>query len=419
MKKVIVVGGGAAGMMAALSAAEAGNKVILLEKNKKPGKKILITGGGRCNVTNTADPEDMLEAVVTNRKFLYSAMYGFTGEDMRAMLHRGGLDTKVEARGRVFPVTDKAEDVVDVLLGLLKKAGVSVRTGCEVSSIITEGDGESQRICRGVELADGSTAEADVVIVTTGGLSYRGTGSTGDGIRFAREAGVDVTETRPGLVPLISDEDWVHGLSGVSITDSGIQIRAGKKNIFKDRGDVLFTHFGLSGPGILNASSSAGKALRKAFEKGEHVTVLLNVLPGQESAEVFEARLMEAMAANPERELKTILSSFITRSLAEVMIGICGIPANRKAAELKKEERRSLIVACTGLRIEVRGFQKFAHAMVTQGGVSVKALDPATMEAKNVKGLRFAGEVLDVDALTGGYNLHIAWATGKLAGSTI
>lgn len=436
MKKVIVVGGGAAGMMAALTAAEAGHRVTLLEKNNKPGKKILITGGGRCNVTNTADPEDMLGAVVTNRKFLYSAMYGMTGEDMRDVLRRGGLETKVEARGRVFPVTDSAGDVVDTLVRLLKEAGVSVWTGCEVRAVVTEkagaepdgrmpGNGaadkagDEKRVCRGVELADGRMLEADVVIVATGGLSYRGTGSTGDGLRFAREAGLEVTEARPGLVPLISDQGWVHELSGVSFTDAGIQIRAGKKTLYREQGDVLFTHFGLSGPGILNASSSAGAAMRKAFEKGEQVTVLLNVLPGQENVEEFEGKLKDAVAEHPEREVRTILSGFITKSLAEALFRVCGIPADRRASELKREERRALAEACTGLRIEVRGFQKFAHAMVTRGGVSVKAVDPSTMEAKDVKGLRFAGEVLDVDAVTGGYNLHIAWATGKVAGSTI
>ncbi len=406
-------------MMAALAAAEAGHSVTLLEKNREPGKKILITGGGRCNVTNDTDPEGMLDAVVTNRKFLYSAMYGMTSEEMRNLLRRAGLETKVESGGRVFPVTERAGDVVDALLKLLKASGVKLRTGCEVSGIMTEELSEARRICRGVELTDGSTVEADVVIVATGGLSFRGTGSTGDGLRFAREAGLNVTETRPGLVPLITDVGWVHELTGVSVADADIRVRTGKKVIYGETGDVLFTHFGLSGPGILNASSSAGKGMRKAFEKGEPVTVVLNLLPDHETTEEFESVLQNSIAEHHEKAVRNILSSFIQKSLAEALFKVCGIAADRRGSELKREERRALTKACTALEIEVTGFQKFAHAMVTQGGVSTRDVDPSTMEARAVKGLRFAGEVLDVDAITGGYNLHIAWATGKLAGSTI
>lgn len=406
-------------MMAALAAAESGHSVTLMEKNREPGRKILITGGGRCNVTNDTDPEGMLDAVVTNRKFLYSAMYGMSSQEMRNLLRRAGLDTKVESRGRVFPVTDRAGDVVDALLKLLKASGVKLRTGCEVSGIMTEEQADGGRICRGVELADGSTVEADVVIVATGGLSFRGTGSTGDGLRFAREAGLNVTETRPGLVPLISDAGWVHELTGVSVTDADIRIRAAKKIIYRETGDILFTHFGLSGPGVLNASSSAGKAMRKAFEKGEKVTVILNLLSDRKTTEEFETVLQDSIAEHPEKAVRNILSSFIQKSLAEALFKVCGIAADRRGSELKKEERRALAKACTALEIEVTGFQKFAHAMVTQGGVSVRDVDPSTMEARSVKGLRFAGEVLDVDAITGGYNLHIAWATGKIAGSTI
>lgn len=406
-------------MMAALAAAESGHSVTLMEKNREPGRKILITGGGRCNVTNSADPEGMLDAVVTNRKFLYSAMYGMPSQKMRNLLRRAGLDTKVESGGRVFPVTDRAGDVVDALLKLLKTSGVKLRTGCEVSGIMTEELSEDHRICRGVELTDGSTVEADVVIVATGGLSFRGTGSTGDGLRFAREAGLNVTETRPGLVPLISDAGWVHELTGVSVTDADIRIRAAKKVIYRETGDILFTHFGLSGPGVLNASSSAGKAMRKAFEKGEKVTVILNLMSDRKTTEEFETVLQDSIAEHPEKAVKNILSSFIQKSLAEALFKVCGIAADRRGSELKKEERRALAKACTALEIEVTGFQKFAHAMVTQGGVSVRDVDPSTMEARSVKGLRFAGEVLDVDAITGGYNLHIAWATGKIAGSTI
>lgn len=406
-------------MMAALAAAESGHSVTLMEKNREPGRKILITGGGRCNVTNDTDPEGMLDAVVTNRKFLYSAMYGMSSQEMRNLLRRAGLDTKVESRGRVFPVTDRAGDVVDALMKLLKTSGVKLRTGCEVSGIMTEELSEDHRICRGVELTDGSTVEADVVIVATGGLSFRGTGSTGDGLRFAREAGLNVTETRPGLVPLISDAGWVHELTGVSVTDADIRIRAAKKVIYRETGDILFTHFGLSGPGILNASSSAGKAMRKAFEKGEKVTVILNLLSDRKKTEEFETVLQNNISEHPEKAVRNILSSFIQKSLAEALFKVCGIAADRRGSELKKEERRALAKACTALEIEVTGFQKFAHAMVTQGGVSVRDVDPSTMEARSVKGLRFAGEVLDVDAITGGYNLHIAWATGKIAGSTI
>lgn len=406
-------------MMAALAAAESGHSVTLMEKNREPGRKILITGGGRCNVTNSADPEGMLDAVVTNRKFLYSAMYGMSSQEMRNLLRRAGLDTKVESGGRVFPVTDRAGDVVDALMKLLKTSGVKLRTGCEVSGIMTEELSENHRICRGVELTDGSTVEADVVIVATGGLSFRGTGSTGDGLRFAREAGLNVTETRPGLVPLISDAGWVHELTGVSVTDADIRIRAAKKVIYRETGDILFTHFGLSGPGVLNASSSAGKAMRKAFEKGEKVTVILNLLSDRKTTEEFETVLQDSIAEHPEKAVRNILSSFIQKSLAEALFKVCGIAADRRGSELKKEERRALAKACTALEIEVTGFQKFAHAMVTQGGVSVRDVDPSTMEARSVKGLRFAGEVLDVDAITGGYNLHIAWATGKIAGSTL
>ncbi len=412
MGKIIIIGGGAAGMIAAIAAAKNGCHVDLFEKNEKLGKKIYITGKGRCNVTNASDMETMLSQVVTNRKFLYSAFYNFTNEDLMALLERCGCPLKIERGNRVFPVSDKSSDIIFTLQRELEHFGVNVHLKKEVKKLLTISNTGTNAVCHGVMLDNQKKYYADAVIVATGGISYPSTGSTGDGYRFAREAGHQVTEQRPALVPLVAKEAWVKELQGLSLRNVEVAIYSGKKKLYEEFGEMLFTHFGVSGPAVLSASSIVGKKL-----SSQPLTMTIDLKPAL-SAEQFDARVLRDFDSAKNKQFKNALGGLYPSKLIPVIIALTGIAPEKPVNEISREERQKIISITKKLSLTLTGVRDYNEAIITQGGVHIKEINPATMESKLVSGLYFAGEVLDLDALTGGYNLQIAWSTGYTAGSS-
>lgn len=412
MSKVIIIGAGAAGMMAGIAAAQCGHNVIILEKNEKAGKKIYITGKGRCNITNACDVEELFDNVVSNKKFLYSAFYGFNNSDVVKLLSDAGLETKVERGNRVYPVSDRAGDVISTLIRVLKKLNVKLEYETNVSKLITDSrDGEEY--VSGVVDDRGRQYEADAVIVATGGLSYPTTGSTGDGYTFAKETGHMVTLLSPALVPFNVAEEDVKSLQGLALKNSGVAIYDGKKKLYEDFGELLFTHFGVSGPTVLSASSFVAKKIK------EHpLKLVIDLKPGL-SAEQLDTRILRDFEEFTNRNFNNALDKLLPKSLIPVIINRCGIDEYKKVHEISREERMRLVNTIKNFEFTLTGLRGYNEAIVTQGGVSVKDIDPSTMESKKVKQLYFAGEVLDLDAVTGGFNLQIAWSTGHLAGVSI
>lgn len=413
MKKIIIIGGGAAGMMAAIAAAQNGCHVDLFEKNEKLGKKIYITGKGRCNVTNASDMETMLNQVVTNRKFLYSAFYRFTNEDMMKLLEQCGCPLKVERGNRVFPVSDKSSDVISALQGELKRLHVSIHLRKEVQQLLTSSGSESGNVCSGIQLADGKKYYADAVIVATGGISYPSTGSTGDGYRFAKAVGHRITEQRPALVPLTVQEAWVKELQGLSLRNVEVTIFSGKKKLYQEFGEMLFTHFGVSGPAVLSASSIVGKKLEK-----QPLTMQIDLKPAL-SEEQLDARILRDFNAAKNKQFKNALGGLYPAKLIPVIIRLTEISPDKPVNEILRPERQKIISITKKLSLTLTGVRDYNEAIITQGGINIKEINPTTMESKLVSGLYFVGEVLDLDALTGGYNLQIAWSTGYAAGNSI
>mgnify|MGYP004507727131 FL=1 len=405
MSNVIVVGGGAAGMMAAVFAARNGQNVQLLEKNEKLGKKLFITGKGRCNITNAADIEDLFTAVISNPKFLYSGFYSFTNQQVIDFFEELGVKTKVERGERVFPVSDHSSDVIAAFSRELKSLGVSVSLHTEVKELLCEQD----KVC-GVLLTNGKKMKADAVIVATGGISYPSTGSTGDGYRFARETGHRVTELLPSLVPMEVRQWYAKELQGLSLRNIEIRITDGKKKLYEEFGEMLFTHYGVTGPVILSASSVVGKTLRK-----KELTLHIDLKPAL-SEEQLDKRILREFDANHNKQYKNSIDSLFPAKLKPVMIELSEIEPEKKVNEITKEERQRLVHLIKDFTMTLTGLRSYNEAIITKGGVSVKEIDPGTMESKKMKGLYFAGEVLDLDAVTGGYNLQIAWSTGYLAG---
>ena len=405
MSKVLIIGGGAAGMMAAISSAESGKKVELFEKNEKLGKKLFITGKGRCNITNAADLEDFFPAVTSNPKFLYSAFYSFTNEQVIALFERLGVRTKVERGGRVFPVSDHSSDVIQALKREMDRLQVKVHLKTEVKNLIVD-----EKSVKGIALLDGRKVYGDAVIVATGGISYPSTGSTGDGYRFAGKCGHKVTELSPSLVPM-EVKGWYAGeLMGLSLRNIEIRITDGKKKLYQEFGEMLFTHYGVTGPVILSASSIVGKRL-----KDKELTLHIDLKPAL-TEEQLDKRVLREFEANHNRQFKNAVDSLFPAKLRPVMVELSGIPEEKKVHEITKEERLRFVHLVKDFTITLTGLRGYNEAIITKGGVSVKEIDPGTMESKLVKGLYFAGEVLDLDAVTGGYNLQIAWSTGYLAG---
>lgn len=407
MKHVIVVGGGAAGMMAALRCAQQGCQVELIEKNEKLGKKIYITGKGRCNFTNACGTQELFDAVVRNPKFLYSAFYTFSNFQTIEFFKENGMAVKIGRGNRAFPATDHASDVTAVLTRGLKKWGVKVSLNTRVQRILSR-----EGRVTGAELSDGGSVSADAVIIATGGLSYPSTGSTGDGYRFAGELGHTVTECGPALVPFEAAEGWVKELSGLSLRNVSVCITGEGKRRYEGFGEMLFTHFGVSGPLLLTASSLLGKAAEGPL------SMTIDLKPAL-TEEQLDQRILREFQKAPNKALKNVAGSLYPAKLSPVMLSLSGILGEKKVNSVTKKERQRLVELTKALPLTLTGLRGFSEAVVTRGGVSVKEVDPSTMESRLVKGLYFAGEVLDTDALTGGYNLQIAWSTGYLAGESV
>lgn len=409
-KKVLVIGGGAAGMMAAVCAADAGGDVTVLEKNEKTGKKIYITGKGRCNLTNACAPEDFFDHIINNGKFLYSAFYQMDNQSVMAFFEQAGLKLKQERGERVFPVSDHSSDVIAALNRLMERKQVKVLLQTTVKRLLTCRDENGFSKIRGVRLENGKELLADAVIVATGGKSYEATGSSGDGYRFALETGHRVKELRPALVPFAVKEEWCRQLQGLSLKNVSVILQKDKKKIYEGFGEMLFTHFGVSGPLALSASSYYAKKCENA-EAG----LTIDLKPAL-SREQLDRRLLRDFEENRNKQFKNALDGLLPAKLVPVMVGLSEIAPEKKIHEITRQERSKLVDLLKGLSMTVTGTRGFSEAVITQGGVNVKEINPSTMESKLVKGLYFAGEVLDVDALTGGFNLQVAWSTGALAG---
>ena len=406
MSNVIVVGGGAAGMMAAIFAARNGQNVTLLEKNEKLGKKIFITGKGRCNITNASEIEDLFSAVISNPKFLYSGFYSFTNDQVIHFFEELGVATKIERGNRVFPVSDHSADVIAALAREMQHLKVKVQLHCEVKELLIN----NEREIKGVRLANGKKMTADAVVVATGGISYPSTGSTGDGYRFARNCGHKVTELFPSLVPMEVKEWYAKELQGLSLKNIEIHITDGKKKLYDEFGEMLFTHYGVTGPVILSASSIVGKTLEK-----KELVLHIDLKPAL-TEEQLDKRLLREFEANHNKQFKNAIDSLLPAKLRPVIIELSGIEEEKKVHEITKEERLNLLRLIKDFHMTLTGLRGYNEAIITKGGISVKEIDPGTMESKLIKNLYFAGEVLDLDAVTGGYNLQIAWSTGYLAG---
>lgn len=404
-KEIIIVGGGAAGMIASVAAAREGARVRLFEKNEKLGKKLFITGKGRCNITNACDMEELLASVVSNSKFLFSSFYGFTNQNMMELLESQGVQLKVERGSRVFPRSDKSSDVIAALVSLMKKEGVEIQLQAEAHGLVIQ-----DKAVRGIRL--GSQVEkADRVIVTTGGLSYPTTGSTGDGYRWAQECGHQITDLSPALVPFVTAEaDTVKDLQGLALRNVETSVYSGKRELYREMGEMLFTHFGVSGPLILSASSFCAKALKKG-----PLRLLIDLKPAL-SEEQLNGRVLRDFEESKNKQFKNSLGRLYPARLIPVIIARSGIDQDKQVNEITKEERRRLVQITKGLEFTVTGLRDYKEAIITQGGISVRDIHPGTMESKRIAGLYFAGEILDLDAVTGGYNLQIAWSTGWAAG---
>ena len=413
MSHVIVVGGGATGMFAAIAAAKNGHQVTLYEKNEKLGKKIFITGKGRCNITNAADMEELFDAVVTNSKFLYSSFYGYTNQNVIDFFEDAGVPVKIERGNRVFPISDHSSDVIRALEREMKKVGVKVCLNTEVKSVEAE-KGKFNKVV----LKDTTTQTADACIVATGGLSYRSTGSTGDGFRFAENVGHKVTQCFPSLVPMETKEPWICELQGLSLRNVEAKILDGKKELYKDFGEMLFTHFGVSGPLIISASSYVGKKFMDKNGQKKELTLEIDLKPAL-TEEQLDQRVLRDFEENHNRQFKNAITKLFPTKLIPVMLELGGIDPEKKVNSIEKEERKQFVHLIKHFRMTLTGLRDYPEAIITKGGVHVKEIDPGTMESKLVKGLYFAGEVLDLDALTGGFNLQIAWSTGYAAGNAI
>ena len=405
MKRILVVGGGAAGMAAAIAASSFDTEVNLFERNEKLGKKLFITGKGRCNVTNDCTDEVFFESVIKNSRFLYSSYSRFRAADTMEFFRNAGVSLKVERGNRVFPVSDHSSDIIRALEKEMSRRGIKIHLNTGIASLIAE-NGE----IRGVITDKGDHVLCDRCIIATGGCSYPQTGSRGDGYRFATETGHKVTETIPSLVPMETKEAWVRDLMGLSLRNVSLTIKNGKKELYSGFGEMLFTHFGVSGPLILTASSKVGDKLRK-----QPLSAFIDLKPAL-TEEQLDARLLREFRENSNKDFINAVSPLFPGKLVPVMVMLSGISPHKKTNEVTKGERRNFVSLIKHLPFTIVGTRGFSEAIVTRGGVSVRQVDPSTMESKLVKGLYFAGEVLDIDAVTGGFNLQVAWTTGFAAG---
>ena len=408
MSETVVIGGGAAGLMAACAAADKGSRVTVAEKNERPARKLMITGKGRCNVTNNCDVDTLISNIPKNPKFLYSAFSQFNAQEVMRFFENNGVPLKTERGNRVFPVSDKAVDIVDALVSAAKKRGVKFlhASACD---ILTDGG-----TVTGVVLENGDALRADRVILCTGGKSYPLTGSTGDGYKMASKLGHTVTDIKPSLVPLTVHEGFCTRLSGLSLKNVTLSVfeSGRKKPVFSEMGEMLFTHFGISGPLVLSASAHIRHIEKKQY------TAVIDLKPAL-SSEQLDKRILRDFSEELNRDFSNSLNKLLPKSLIPVIVSLSGIEGGTKVNNVSREQRRSLCEVIKNLTLHITGFRPIEEAIITRGGISVKEINPATMESKLVKGLFFAGEIIDVDAYTGGFNLQIAFSTGHLAGSSV
>lgn len=403
--KIIVVGGGAAGMMAAAAASDTGADVLLIEKNEKLGKKLFITGKGRCNLTNACDPETFFDNVVSNPKFMYSSFYGFSNDAVMEYFESLGLKLKTERGDRVFPASDKSSDVIRTLEKHLKEKGVSVKLNTGLDRVELS-DGEAS----GIVTDSGERIRADRVILALGGVSYPGCGAGDDAFRIADSLDIKVRDAEPSLVPLVTGDDWVQKLQGLSLKNVSVRLDAGSRKIYEGFGEMLFTHFGVSGPVILSASAHIGE---KMYEKDP--VLHIDLKPALDHKQLDD-RVLRDFSSAMNRQFSNSLDRLLPSKMIPVIVDLSGIDGHKKVNEVTREEREGLVRLLKDLKLHVTGNRGFNEAIITRGGISVKEIDPSTMESKKIPGLYFAGEMIDVDALTGGFNLQIAWSTGHLAG---
>lgn len=406
MSKVLVVGGGPSGMIAAIYAAKDGHDVTLYEKNEKLGKKLYITGKGRCNITNACEIEDLFRYVVTNHKFLYSSFYSFSNQDVMSFFEEIGLPLKVERGNRVFPFSDKSSDVISALLSELKRQKVKIEFGCEVTDIVIK-DGKFA----GVYIRnEKKLIKGDRIIIGTGGLSYRSTGSTGDGYKFAKQMGHTITDLYPSLVPFNIKESFIKELQGLSLRNIQIDIFSQGKKICSEFGELLFTHFGVSGPVILSGSSYV-----VPYMKNKDILLEIDLKPAL-TFEQLDQRVIRDFQEMNHKQFRNSLDHLLPKKLIPVMIQLSEIDLEKKVHEITKQERQRLVSLMKRFALHVSSLREYNEAVITKGGISVKEIHPITMESKLVSGVHFVGEVLDLDALTGGFNLQIGWSTGHSAG---
>lgn len=418
MSKVIIIGAGAAGMMAGIIAARKQHDVTIFEKNEKAGKKLYITGKGRCNLTNACDDTDLRESIVSNQKFMYSAFSRFSNYDCMGFFDELGLKFKVERGDRVFPESDRAADVIDCLKRELRRLHVNIEYNACVTDIIAAEENKDApvRRCGGIRARIGNktqTFNCDELIIATGGRSYPSTGSTGDGYEFAGRLGIAVTPLTPALVPVTAKEEWVKQLQGLSLKNINITVSAEGKVLYSEFGEMLFTHFGVSGPVVLSASSFIAKRI-----KNEKLKMSIDLKPALDEKQLDE-RICRDFAEFKNKFFKNALDKLLPKKLIPVIVMLSGINPDKKVSGITAAERRQLVSLIKGLEITLTGLRGFNEAIITQGGIDVKEINPSTMQCRKIPNIRFAGEVLDVDALTGGFNLQVAWSTAYLAADSI
>lgn len=405
-REVVIIGAGAAGLLAGIAAQRQGAHSLILEKMPRPGKKLLITGKGRCNITNICELPEFIKNLPGNGRFLHGALRRFTNEDMLELLHSGGLETKVERGGRVFPVSDKAQDVVDTLVRIYKESGGRLHTGCRVSAVLLE----FGRV-RGVESTGGVFA-ADAVILAAGGATYPLTGSDGDGAALAQAAGHSIVPLRPSLVPLVSDSPYIADLQGLSLRNVSASLYAAGKKLGEEFGEMLFTHFGVSGPIVLSLSNLATQALAE----GQELELAVDLKPAL-SEEKLDARIQRDFAQYSRRQLKAGMKDLLPQRLIPAVCDLAFLDEEKPVNQISRAERRRLLQALKRFSLNITAARPLAEAIVTAGGVDVREINPKTMESKKVSGLYFAGEIMDVDGYTGGFNLQAAFSSGYAAGT--
>ena len=407
MRKIIIIGGGAAGLIASATAAGRGEDVTVIEKNSRPARKVMITGKGRCNVTNACfDLDDLINSVVTNKRFMYSAFSSFMPYDTIALIEEMGVPTKIERGNRVFPESDKAVDIVDALVKNAKQSGVKFVEGT-VTSFNTENN-----VIKSVNLDDGTVVDGDAFAICTGGLSYQSTGSTGDGYRLAESVGHSITDIEPALISLVASNGFVPKLQGLSLRNISIKLLDGEKEIYSDFGEMLFTHYGVSGPVILSASS------HMTHPKEHNYKIVIDLKPALDE-QTLDKRIQRDFAENTNKDFINSLSKLLPNKLIPVIVKLSGIEPSEKVNQITKAQRQNLVSLLKNFTVNISDFRPINEAIITSGGVDVKEINPKTMGSKIVDNLYFAGEVIDVDAYTGGFNLQVAFSTGYLCGMNI